>query len=112
MKKKWLFTQLLITGILFTASLTSCLKQNDDAYKNVADILWSDIKNGWSADLGGGIWWRKDNPSKNAPSNMPAAIMAARLYKKFNRAEDLQWAKKIYDWQKLVLYDNTSGWVY
>jgi predicted alpha-1,6-mannanase (GH76 family) len=85
---------------------------NDVAYKNIADILWSDIKNGWSTDLGGGIWWRKDNPSKNAPSNMPAAILAARLYKKFNRAEDLQWAKQIYDWQKLVLYDNASGLVY
>jgi predicted alpha-1,6-mannanase (GH76 family) len=85
---------------------------NDVAYKNIADILWSDIKNGWSTDLGGGIWWRKDNPSKNAPSNMPAAILAARLFKKFNRPEDLQWAKQIYDWQKSVLYDNTSGLVY
>ncbi len=85
---------------------------NDIAYKEIADIVWSDIKKGWSSDLGGGIWWRKDNSSKNTPSNMPAAILAARMYKKFNRAEDLQWAKQIYDWQKLVLYDASSGWVY
>jgi len=84
----------------------------DTQFKDVTDLLWNDIKNGWSSDLGGGIWWRKDNPSKNTPSNMPAAILAARLYKKFNRADDLQWAQKIYDWQKQVLYDANSGWVY
>lgn len=65
-----------------------------------------------SDDLGGGIWWRKDNPSKNTPSNMPAAILAARLYKKFSNPGDLQWAKDIYHWQKSVLYDASSGWVY
>jgi predicted alpha-1,6-mannanase (GH76 family) len=84
----------------------------ESAFRDITDLLWADIKQGWSSDLGGGIWWRKDNPSKNTPSNMPAAILAARLYKKFNRADDLQWAKNIYDWQKQVLYDATSGWVY
>jgi predicted alpha-1,6-mannanase (GH76 family) len=81
-------------------------------FKEVTELLWNDIKNGWSSDLGGGIWWRKDNPSKNTPSNMPAAILAARLYKKFNRAEDLQLAQNIYNWEKQVLYDAASGWVY
>lgn len=85
---------------------------NEATFKTITDLLWSDIKGGWSTDLGGGIWWRKDNQSKNAPSNLPAAILAARLYKQFNKAEDLQWAKNIYDWQKQVLYDATSGWVY
>jgi len=94
------------------ASLRAFQATGDSTFKNVTDILWADIKNGWSNDLGGGIWWRKDNPSKNTPSNMPAAILAARLYKKFNRAEDLQWAKNIYDWEKQVLYDASSGLVY
>jgi predicted alpha-1,6-mannanase (GH76 family) len=85
---------------------------NDVEFKNVVDQLWADIKNGWSTDLGGGIWWRKDNSSKNTPSNMPAAILAARLYRKFNNAQDLQWAQQIYDWQKSVLYDASSGWVF
>ena len=85
---------------------------NDDQYKDVAMLLWADIKNGWSTDLGGGIWWRKDNSSKNAPSNLPAAILAARLYKKFNNPDDLVWAKKIFQWQKDVLYEPNSGWVY
>ena len=85
---------------------------NDVQYKDVTMLLWADIKNGWSADLGGGIWWRKDNGSKNAPSNLPAAILAARLYKKFGDADDLLWAKKIFQWQKDVLYEPGSGWVY
>ena len=94
------------------ACLRAYQATNDMQYKEVTDILWADIKNGWSADLGGGIWWRKDNSSKNTPSNMPAAILAARLYKAFNKAEDLEWAKKIYDWQKTVLYETGTGWVY
>lgn len=85
---------------------------NDNAYRDIALLLWQDIKNGWSNDLGGGIWWRKDNPSKNTPSNMPAAILAARLYQEFNNADDLEWAKKIYNWQKATLYEAATGWVY
>jgi predicted alpha-1,6-mannanase (GH76 family) len=94
------------------ACLRAYQATNDVAYKNITDILWADIKNGWSSDLGGGIWWRKDNSSKNTPSNMPAAILAARLYKAFNNPQDLQWAQQIYNWQKSVLYDGVSGWVY
>lgn len=94
------------------ACLRAYQATNDVKYKEITDILWTDIKNGWSNDLGGGIWWRKDNSSKNTPSNMPAAILGARLYKAFNNAEDLEWAKKIYAWQKSVLYEAGTGWVY
>lgn len=94
------------------ACLRAYQATNDVQYKNITDILWTDIKNGWSDDLGGGIWWRKDNSSKNTPSNMPAAILAARLYRAFNNADDLDWAKKIYDWQKATLYESGTGWVY
>lgn len=94
------------------ACLRAFKATNDAQYKDVAQLLWADIKGGWSSDLGGGIWWRKDNSSKNAPSNLPAAILAARLYREFNNADDLEWAKKIYNWQKDVLYEPNSGWVY
>ena len=94
------------------ACLRAFKATNDVQYKDIAQFLWTDIKNGWSADLGGGIWWRKDNPSKNTPSNLPAAILAVRLYKAFNNPADLQWAKDIFDWQKTVLYEPNSGWVY
>lgn len=94
------------------AALRAFQATNDNAYKDVALLLWDDIKKGWSTDLGGGIWWRKDNPSKNTPSNMPAAILAARLYQEFNNADDLEWAKRIYNWQKATLYEAATGWVY
>lgn len=94
------------------ASLRAYAATSDMQYTDVANILWTDIKGGWSEDLGGGIWWRKDNPSKNTPSNMPAAILAARLYRTFNKPEDLVWATNIYNWQKATLYEGGSGWVY
>jgi predicted alpha-1,6-mannanase (GH76 family) len=94
------------------ASLRAYQATNDIAFKELTDLLWVDIKAGWSTDLGGGIWWRKDNSSKNAPSNLPAAILAARLYQAFNNADDLEWAKKIFVWQKSTLYDASTGWVY
>ncbi|MBS1604967.1 MAG: glycosyl hydrolase family 76, partial [Bacteroidetes bacterium] len=62
--------------------------------------------------LGGGIWWRKDDPSKNTPSNMPAAILAARLYHLGGNSADLQWAQKIYDWERTTLYEASTGLVY
>jgi len=94
------------------ACLRAYVATNDSHFKDVTDALWADIKNGWSSDLGGGIWWRKDNPSKNTPSNMPAAILAARLYKIGGNSADLQWAQKIYDWERATLYDPTTGLVY
>jgi predicted alpha-1,6-mannanase (GH76 family) len=97
---------------LALSSLRAYQLTNDNRYKEIVDILWADIKGGWSNELNGGIWWRKDNPSKNTPSNMPAAILAARLYKAFNNPDDLEWAKKIYDWQKATLYEQATGWVF
>src|SRR3569833_3780170 len=36
------------------------------------------LRDGWSADGGGGIWWRRGDDFKNAPANGPAAILLAR----------------------------------
>ena len=50
--------------------------------------------------------------SKNACSNGPASILAARLYKLTKEEEYLDWARRIYDWQKDVLFDRATGAVY
>ena len=75
--------------------------------------VWNDIKNGWNDVMGGGIAWNKAQTGyKNTPANAPACILAARLYQDTNNADYLDWAKKIYNWQKSTLVNAQSGLVY
>ncbi|WP_244163082.1 glycoside hydrolase family 76 protein [Paenibacillus pectinilyticus] len=85
----------------------------EESYKQAAVLLWEDIKTGWNEEQGGGIAWRKPQLDyKNTPANAPAVILAARLYQQFGDADDLAWAKKIYDWQKANLVDPDTGFVW
>lgn len=70
---------------------------------------------GWSSDLGGGMWWRTDNQSKNACDNCPAAIVGCLLYDLTGNSVYLTRAKLAVDWVKSHLvadsgavYDNMS----
>jgi predicted alpha-1,6-mannanase (GH76 family) len=98
----------------------SCLRAyestNDQEYKDVARELWGIIKTSWSDDVfGGGITWKQTDDSrfqKNAVSNAPAAIIALQLYELDNSPEDLEWAVKIYAWQKQKLVDPITGLVW
>ncbi|MBO9203245.1 MULTISPECIES: glycoside hydrolase family 76 protein [Niastella] len=86
---------------------------NDSKYKEVAEILWDNINAGWTNIHGGGIMWQSGMPdSKNACSNGPAIIIAAKLYKLNKAGEDLSWAKKIYQWQEAYLVDTSRGVVW
>lgn len=70
----------------------------------------------------GGITWKTDvAKSKNACSNGPAALIAARLYRFFNQAKFkegkakeayLNEAVKIYTWEKNTLFDRKTGAIY
>jgi predicted alpha-1,6-mannanase (GH76 family) len=85
----------------------------DIRYKDLAQTLWNMIKTGWTDIHGGGIMWAKDHPnSKNACSNGPAIIIATGLYKLNHNKEDLDWAKKIYQWQRANLIDSVRGVVW
>lgn len=85
----------------------------DERYKQASLDLWEEIKGGWNDEMGGGIAWRKEQIDyKNTPANAPAVILAARLYGHFQNEEDLEWAKKIYDWQKKTLVDPETGLVW
>lgn len=99
---------------LANASLRAYNATNDEQYKDVAQELWTIIKQSWSDDVfGGGITWKQDTPfQKNAVSNAPAAIIALQLYEIDGNPEDLEWAQKIYDWQKNTLVDPISGIVW
>ncbi|WP_319481814.1 glycoside hydrolase family 76 protein [uncultured Draconibacterium sp.] len=86
---------------------------NQERYKTAAISVWEDIQTGWNDNAGGGISWKKDQPySKNACSNGPACILAARLYQQFGDDSDKEWALKIYDWEKEYLFNPASGAVY
>jgi len=85
----------------------------DIRYKEAALQVWEWIKEGWNSNAGGGIAWAKDwDYSKNACSNGPACILAARLYQEFGDEENKTWATKIYNWEKSVLFNNNTGAVY
>ena len=70
----------------------------------------------------GGITWKTDvGKSKNACSNGPAALIAARLHRFYDKAKFkggkcksayLNEAIKIYTWEKNVLFDRKTGAVY
>lgn len=86
---------------------------SDSEYITVAKELWNEVKKGWSEVHGGGITWKTNTPyGKNACSNGPAVIMATRLYQIENNPEELEWAKKIYDWEKKTLVDPITGLVW
>ena len=82
----------------------------DDKFKTAALTVWTDIQTGWNSNGGGGISWNKGSlMSKNACSNGPACILAARLFQQFGDTVNKIWALKIYDWEKSTLFDPSSG---
>jgi predicted alpha-1,6-mannanase (GH76 family) len=82
----------------------------DEKFKTASIDIWKDIQTGWNTNAGGGISWKKDQLySKNACSNGPACILAARLYQQFGDVKDKDWALKIYNWEKEVLFNPSNG---
>ncbi|HST64002.1 MAG TPA: glycoside hydrolase family 76 protein [Mycobacteriales bacterium] len=75
--------------------------------------LWADIRAGWS-ERHGGILWRRDDPRPytNTPANAPAAVLAARLHRRYGDPADLDWARRIADWQQATLVDPATGIVW
>ena len=85
----------------------------DLRFKNSVLDVWKDIQTGWNSNAGGGVSWKKDQPySKNACSNGPACILAARLFQQFGDASNKEWALKIYGWEKENLFNPANGAVY
>ncbi|MCJ8209028.1 hypothetical protein MUY27_04860 [Mucilaginibacter sp. RS28] len=94
---------------LALASLRAYDATKDADYLSAAKILWTDIKTGKNANQGGGIAWRKSQPTyKNTPANAPAIIFAARLYQLEKNSADLDLAKELYIWLKGKLLDGSG----
>lgn len=88
-----------------------------------ADWIWTQWGPEDEEPWRGGITWKTDAPkSKNACSNGPAAIIAARLAqfasvdasndKNKSEAEYLEEALKIYRWERDYLWDSETGAVF
>ncbi len=62
-----------------------------------------------SSDLGGGLWWKTENKSKNACVNGPGAIAAFLLHKATGDEAYLTKAREIFLWERATLFDATTG---
>lgn len=63
----------------------------------------------WDTTLGGGLWWKIGEPTKNACVNGPAAIAACLLYKISGDKSYLEKAKAIYAWERNTLFNPANG---
>lgn len=68
-------------------------------------VILSELRSAWTAEGGGGIWWRKGDRFKNAPSNGPAAILHAR-------AGERDRARELLTWMETTLVDPGTGLVW
>lgn len=73
------------------------------------DIVW---ERGWSDDLGGGVWWRTDNNTKNACINCPLSIAACLLGDILDDESYYEKAVQTMDWVAANLYEEGTGNVY
>jgi predicted alpha-1,6-mannanase (GH76 family) len=104
------------------AHLRALEATGDTRYEESAKALWEWILEGWDSNDGGGIRWNHDNTdagkSKGVPSNGPAAIIAARRWQKYGKAEMVQgktdsaWLVLIYDWMKGHRFEPQTGRVF
>ncbi len=62
-----------------------------------------------SPDLGGGLWWKTDNKSKNACVNGPGAIAAFLLGLATRDSSYTVKAKALFLWERTTLFDEKTG---
>lgn len=65
-----------------------------------------------SPDLGGGLWWKVNNQSKNACVNGPGAIAAFLLGEATGEAAYMTKAKELFLWERATLFDPATGKVF
>lgn len=84
----------------------------DEKYLATAKELWTYLQGAWDPVNGGLNWRTTDGNSKNSCTMGPATILGARLYKITKDQTDLDWTKKIFDWEYNNLYNPATGAVY
>ena len=76
--------------------------RDDDA---AIRVILNRLREGFTAEGGGGIWWKQGDRFKNAPANGPAAVLHAR-------AGDRERAAELWRWMSRHLVDPASGIVW
>jgi predicted alpha-1,6-mannanase (GH76 family) len=66
----------------------------------------------WSTNLGGGLWWKTDNQSKNACVNGPGAIAAFLLHQIYSDTNYLAKSRSLYEWERAQLFDPQTGHIF
>ncbi len=90
----------------------------DAAYMQMAATNFeASYARSWSADFGGGLWWRTDTgharrAEKNTTTNMPAVIAACELYFASHDQKYLSQATSLYAWERAHLFNTSTGQVY
>ncbi len=85
----------------------------DDRIAAAIRHLWRDIRRGRNGHHGGGIAWRKQQADyKSVPSNAPAVILGARLFREAGRQENLDLAIGVFEWLEKTLVDPDSGLIW
>ena len=73
----------------------------DARYLQKAVEMFQFAISGWCEALGGGIYWRENDPeTRNTCSNGPAAVLAILLYEETDEPAYLDFSLKILDWLK------------
>lgn len=79
---------------------------HDKRYLEKARQLHEYIYNGWSEELGGGIYWcEQQKKSKNCCSNAPATVLCLKLYLATKEDHYLKQAIDTYEWTQKTLCD-------
>lgn len=73
------------------------------------DMTW---ERAYSNDLGGGLWWRIENQSKNSCVNCPASIAASLIAKAVGDPSYTEKAKLAIKWVSQNMYEEGIGKVY
>lgn len=91
----------------------------DVRYEESARNLWNWILEGWDNNNGGIKWNDQPNGTvPGVPSTGPATIIGVRRWVKYGSSEiinglnDLEWAKKMYEWMRVARHDPATGGVY
>lgn len=89
----------------------------DVRFLKIAEHMWKCIfedPRGYneSAPYYGGVFWLLNGSGKNACSNGPASLLSMKFYLETGEAKYLDYAKRVYIWERKYLYESKSGAVY